>query len=55
MAEVAPVIRDQPAGATIEEGEAEWTCTSTPRTFAAVVIPAELQSVLVRALDAVTR
>jgi hypothetical protein len=55
MAEVGAVIRAQPVGTTIEDGEAEWTCTRTPRTFAAVVMPAELQSVLVRALDAVAR
>jgi hypothetical protein len=55
IAELAAVMRDQPVGTTIADGDAEWTCTRTPRTFAAVVMPAELQSVLVRALDAVVR
>jgi hypothetical protein len=55
MAELAVVIRDQPVGTAIEDGEAEWACTRTPRTFADVVMPAELESVLVRALDAVAR
>jgi hypothetical protein len=55
MAELALVMRDQPVGTAIADGETEWTCTRTPRTFAAVVMPAELQSVLVRALDAVVR